>query len=61
MVAIGALLFAIALWTDRPQLLRWAVWAWVIGGVVLLLFGAMNFYTHIGMYQNIAHGTHYKW
>jgi hypothetical protein len=60
-VAVGALLFAIALWTDRPQLLRWAIWAWVIGGVVLLLFGAMNFYTHIGMYQNIAHDTHYKW
>jgi hypothetical protein len=60
-VAVGALLFAIALWTDRPQLLKWAIWAWVIGGAVLLLFGAMNFYTHIGMYQNIAHGTDYKW
>ena len=60
-VAIGALLFAVALWTDRPQLLRWAVWAWVIGGVVFLLFGAMNFYTHIGMYHNISHGTSYKW
>jgi uncharacterized membrane protein len=60
-VAVGALLFAIALWTDRPQLLRWAVWAWVIGGVVFLLFGAMNFYTHIGMYDNIAHGHSHKW
>jgi uncharacterized membrane protein len=60
-VAVGALLFAIALWTDRVQLLRWAVWAWVIGGVVFLLFGAMNFYTHIGMYDNIAHGTMHKW
>ena len=60
-VAIGALLFAIALWTDRPQLLRWAVWAWVIGGTVFLLFGAMNFYTHIGMYYNIEHGTMHKW
>ena len=60
-VAIGALLFAIALWTDRPQLLRWAVWAWVAGGVVFLLFGAMNFYTHIGMYYNIEHGTTHKW
>lgn len=46
---------------DRPQLLRWAVWAWVIGGAVFLLFGAMNFYTHIGMYYNIAHGTNYTW
>jgi len=60
-VAIGALLFAIAMLTDRPQLLRWAVWAWIIGGVGFLLFGAMNFYTHIGMYYNIEHGTSYKW
>jgi len=60
-VAIGALLFAIALWTERPQLLRFAMWAWVIGGAVFLLFGAMNFYTHIGMYYNIANGTMIKW
>lgn len=60
-IALGALLLAIALWTDRPQLLRWAVRAFVVGGVVLLLFGAMNFYTHIGMYDNIAHGTMQKW
>lgn len=60
-IALGALLFAIALWTDRPQLLRWAVWAWVVGGVVLTLFGAMNFYTHIGMYDNIANGTMHRW
>ena len=60
-VAVGALLFAIALWTDRYALLKWAVRAWVIGGVVFLLFGAMNFYTHIGMYDNIANGTMNKW
>ena len=60
-VAGGALLFAIALLTDRPQLLRWAVRAWIVGGVVFLLFGAMNFYTHIGMYYNIANGTSHKW
>ena len=60
-VALGALLFAVALWTGRDRLLGWAVWAWVIGGTVFLLFGAMNFYTHIGMYYNIAHGTSYKW
>ena len=58
--ALGALLFAIALLTDRPQLLRWAVWAWIAGGMVFLLFGAMNFYTHIGMYHNIAYGTSYN-
>jgi hypothetical protein len=60
-IALGALLFAVATWTERPQLLMWAVRAWVVGGVVLVLFGAMNFYTHIGMYHNIEHGTTYKW
>ena len=60
-VAIGALLFAVTVWTDRPQVLRWAVRAWVVGGTVFLLFGAINFYTHIGMYYNIEHGTMHKW
>jgi hypothetical protein len=60
-VALGAILFAVALWTERLRLLRWAVWSWVVGGVVLLLFGAMNFYTHIGMYYNIANGTNHLW
>ena len=60
-VAVGALVFACAVWTERPHLLPWAVRAWVVGGVVLLLFGALNFYTHIGMYFNIAHGTLHQW
>ena len=60
-VAIGALLFAVAQLTDRASLLLWAARAWVVGGVVFLLFGALNFYTHIGMYFNIAHGTSYLW
>ena len=58
---MGALLFATSLLTDRPQLLRWAVRSWVIGGAVLLLFGAMNYSTHIRMYFNIAHGTLHRW
>ena len=60
-IAVGALLFTIALWTDRPQLLRWAAFAWVIGGLVLPLFGALNFYSLIGSYHNIAHGHTPKW
>jgi uncharacterized membrane protein len=60
-IALGALLFAVALLTERPRLLRWAIWGWVVGGAVLLLFGAMNFYTHIGMYYNIANGTSHRW
>ena len=27
-------------------------WLWVIGGVIVALFGAMNFYTHIGFGVN---------
>ena len=60
-IALGAILFPVALWTPRPQLLKVAVWAFIVGGVVLLLFGALNYYTHLGMYYNIAHGTHMKW
>lgn len=60
-VGLGSILFAIAQLFERPTLLRWAVWAFAIGGVVFLLFGAMNFYTHIGMYHNIAYGTNYRW
>lgn len=60
-VAIGCLLFAYALWAQKTQLLRWVVWAWMLGGIAFLLFGAMNYYTHIGMYYNFEHGTNYKW
>ncbi len=60
-VALGAILFAVALLTDRLHLLRGAVWAFLLGGLAFTLFGAMNFYTHIGMYYNIAHGTMIKW
>lgn len=60
-VALGAILFGIAMLADRPKLLRWSVWAFVIGGVVFVLFGALNFYTHLGMYYNIAHGTMILW
>lgn len=60
-MAVGALLFAVAYWTDRPQLLRGAVWAWVLGGIAFTLFGALNFYTHIGMYYNIAFDTMILW
>lgn len=60
-VAVGALLFAAALWFGRLNLLKWTIWAWAIGGVAFLGFGAINFYTHIGMYLNIAHGTNYRW
>ncbi|MDO5672052.1 MAG: DUF981 family protein [Actinomycetaceae bacterium] len=60
-VGLGSILFAIAAIADRPKLFRWALYAIALGGLGFLLFGAMNFYTHIGMYYNIEHGTNHKW
>lgn len=60
-VALAAILFAIAQLADRPGLYVWVVRAFFIGGVAFLLFGALNFYTHIGMYYNIANDTMIKW
>src|SRR5690625_3873314 len=60
-VAVGALLFAVAYWTDRPQLLRGAVWAWGLGGIAFTLFGALDCATHIGTYYNIAFDTMILW
>lgn len=60
-VALGAILLAVAVWFERPNLLRWAAWAIFLGGIGFLFFGAMNFYTHIGMYYNIHHGTNILW
>ncbi len=60
-VALGCILFALALWREKPRLLPWVVRCWLVGGVVFLLFGAMNFYTHIGMYYNLHYGTNYLW
>ena len=60
-VALGAILFAVAYWAEHPKLLRWTVWAFALGGIAFALFGALNFYTHIGMYYNIANDTMIMW
>jgi uncharacterized membrane protein len=54
LVGLGAALFPLVLRdTDRPSMVRSVVgWSWGIAGVVFLLFGAMNFFTHIGLIVN---------
>jgi uncharacterized membrane protein len=51
LVGLGAVLFPWALEShDRAAGLRLVVgWSWTIAGVVFLLFGAMNYFTHIGL------------
>lgn len=59
-VALGCLLFPFAVKNLKKGVATVTIWAFLIGGVVFSLFGAMNFYTHIGMYTNINKGTNYK-
>lgn len=58
--AIGCLVFPWALSSKRGKLRQVVVSTWIIAGVVFAGFGAMNFYTHIGMYTNINKGTNYR-
>lgn len=57
LVALGALLFpwlvSSTATSGAPRTVhRVAGWSWVIAGAVLAIFGAMNFFTHIGLIYN---------
>lgn len=54
LVGVGAVLFPLAVMRVRSGrtargLVRWIGIVWFVAGVVFLLFGAMNFFTHIGL------------
>lgn len=59
-VTVGLLLFPWALRNIRGKVAGVVIATLLAGGVVFSLFGAMNFYTHIGMYTNINKGTEYR-
>ncbi|MHA2789472.1 DUF981 domain-containing protein [Corynebacterium sp. S7] len=57
MVGLGAVLLPIAnnkvaRGEESGTVGTWVHWLWLIAGVVFILFGAMNFYTHIGLIVN---------
>ncbi|MEY9215444.1 DUF981 family protein [Thermobifida halotolerans] len=52
LVGIGAVLFPFALRTRATALTTAVGVAWAVSGVVFLLFGALNYYTHIGLIVN---------
>jgi uncharacterized membrane protein len=54
LVGLGAVLFPRVLKDpDRSSTARSVVgWSWAVAGLVFLLFGAMNFFTHIGLIVN---------
>ena len=60
LVALGALLFPLAIRKKNKGAQKTVFISWMIAGIVLLGFGALNFYTHIGMYTNASKGTEYR-
>lgn len=60
LVTVGLVLFPFALRNLGGKLMSVVIWTLLAGGVVFGLFGAMNFYTHIGMYTNINTGSEYR-
>lgn len=61
LIALGALLFPFALHKRSVNWGELIYTCWMVAGIVLMLFGAMNYYTHIGDLQNSTVGTHYKY
>ncbi len=52
LVGVGAILFPFAVRSGRRVVRVVIGWAWGLSGVAFLLFGAMNFFTHIGLIVN---------
>src|SRR5699024_12531544 len=52
LVGVGAALFPLALRDGAVVVRKIIGWFWGIAGVALLLFGALNFFTHIGLIVN---------
>ncbi len=48
LIGLGALAFFVGVNFAR-RWLHLAGWTWLVSGVVLIAFGALNFFTHIGL------------
>ena len=61
LIALGALLFPLAL-RRRGGSGAFAIIfaAWMIAGCAFLGFGALNFYTHVGLISNTTNGTNFQ-
>ncbi len=57
LVALGALLFPLALSNGSKAVYKIVFGAWLVAGVVFMLFGSLNFYTHVGLISNTTNGT----
>lgn len=61
LVALGSLLFPLALRKKGTGIISIIVFsAWMIAGCAFLVFGALNFYTHVGLISNTTNGTSFE-
>ncbi|RFU37183.1 DUF981 family protein [Actinomadura logoneensis] len=54
LVGVGAVLFPFVLRTPRAWMVKIVGVVWVVAGVLFLLFGALNYFTHIGLIINTS-------
>lgn len=59
LIALGALLFPLAVSNGKRGVYTTIFVAWMIAGWAFMLFGALNFYTHVGLIDNTTNGTSY--
>jgi uncharacterized membrane protein len=61
LVALGSLLFPLALRKKGASGISAVIFAaWLVAGCVFLGFGALNYYTHVGLISNTTNGTDFK-
>jgi hypothetical protein len=54
LTSIGALLLPVGILKWNRKLLTVVVMGWRVAGVLLVLFSAMNYFTHIGLLMNTS-------
>ncbi|CAN5730299.1 DUF981 domain-containing protein [soil metagenome] len=60
LVSLGSLLFPIALSKNSRVLYKIIFTAWLLAGCAFMVFGALNYYTHVGLISNTTNGTSFK-
>jgi len=60
LIALGGLLFPLALSSGSKAVYKIIFLAWLIAGIAFMLFGSLNFYTHVGLISNTTNGTAFK-
>ena len=60
LISLGGLLFPLALSNGSRMMYKVIFLAWLIAGCAFMGFGALNFYTHVGLISNTTNGTSFK-